>query len=100
MKRLDALLETLTCVEDVPPQADREHAFVDEYLSEREIESIMSACVKAEDVHAAQVYFACARRDGIHEALAVLEEMVGGYPNDVIRIPEVRLGVPVFRFLS
>lgn len=100
MKKLDTLLEALTCVDDVPPQVDREHAFVDEYLTDREIESIMSACVKADDVHLAQVYFAIARRDGIPEALKVLGEMVGGYPNDVIRIPEVRLGVPVFRFLS
>jgi len=100
MTKLDTIFEALTCIEDVPPQVDREHSFVDEYLSDREIESIMSACVKAEDVHPAQVYFAYARRDGIHEALTVLEEMVDGYPVDVIRIPEVRLGVPVFRFLS
>ena len=100
MKELDTLLETLTCVDDAPPQVDREHAFIDEYLTDREIESIMSACVKAEDVHPAQVYFAIARRDGIHKALTVLEEMVDGYPVDVIRIPKVRLGVPVFRFLS
>lgn len=96
----NTLFEALTCIEDVTPQRDAEHTFIDEYLSDREIESIMSVCVKAEDVHPAQVYFACARRDGIHEALAVLEEMVDGYPNDVIRIPEVRLGVPVFQFLS
>lgn len=100
MKKLDTLLEALTCVDDVPPQVDREHAFIDESLSDREIESIMSACVKAEDVHPAQVYFAIARRDGISEALKVLEEMVDGYPVDVIRICEIRLGVPVFRFLS
>ena len=37
MKRLDTLLEALTCIDDVPPQMDREHAFIDEYLSDREI---------------------------------------------------------------
>lgn len=100
MTKLDTVFEALICIEDAPPQVDMEHALIDEYLSDREIESIMSACVKAEDVHPAQVYFACARRDGIHEALTVLEEMVDGYPLDVIRIYEIRLGVPVFRFLS
>ena len=100
MTKLDTIFEVLTCIDDVPPQEDREHALIDERLSDREIESIMSACVKAEDVHPAQVYFAIARRDGIHEALAVLEEMVDSYPVDVIRICEIRLGVPVFRFLS